>query len=246
MCAPTTPHCVIVPFITNISLFSITLRRPSKSCARLPVRGAHLESRRRLPSAAPVCHVNISLPSLKTTCRSQVSSLDSDSQSTRRIHSMFRPPTVVVHGAQCRDGTHLPRGFRGGLGNRTHVVVDDARTTDSKQLIYDARCVAGFRCQLGDAHHRRPRGILSSLAPFSTSLHTEWPQFQHVSSTIEYQGPLPKTCPCKHSHKPMKCERGMSFVTTKPWSVPAAQCMGVVRTQQPFPFRVLLLQDVRQ
>ena len=56
----------------------------------------------------------------------------SERRPTRRIHMMLRSPSIVMYGAQGRDGTLIcPKDF-GAPRNRTHVAVDDAEPTDPR------------------------------------------------------------------------------------------------------------------
>ena len=83
------------------------------------------------------------------------------------------------------------------------------------------------------SHHSPARSTWSGLS-FSTS-----------PLRLSIKEPLPKTCPCKHSQKPMKCERCMSFVTTKPRSVQrsAVHGCGMDPTTLSFPSTAVAIRE---
>ena len=112
------------------------------------------------------------------------------------------PTGVSMYRAQGRDEARFFGEFGGGkeTGPSSLWMMQELQMLEG---FCDARRGAGFSCQLGNADHRHPLAILSNLASCCDALHMWWPKFQHVvkneCSFLEYQGPLPNTCPCKHS-----------------------------------------------
>ena len=96
--------------------------------------------------------------------------------------------------------------FLEDLGRHEHhgpAVVWQLRECQVLECDHDARRGAGFLCQLAHAEHKRPLGILTTLAALHSDLCMGWPKFVLDQNELRYFGPLPRDCGCPTQHSPM-------------------------------------------
>ena len=89
----------------------------------------------------------------------------------------------------------------------------DLREVRTLGSLSEARRGSGYLCRLAQAEQQCPLGFLYNLPVLSKSLFPGWPQFSTADNYLQYLGPLPKSCGCPVSHRPLSggsCDQSLN------------------------------------
>ena len=78
---------------------------------------------------------------------------------------------------------------------------------------------AAFMCRFADMEQRHPTGMLTNIQGLRRSIYPGWPLFKKVNDNLQYEGPLPKACPCSLVHKDPINGTGGFFLSASSFSL---------------------------